>query len=117
MFSFFRALIPVAHAQDYTDELDSAGAAVYGSAEAASVQADLPSMIGVVIGAFLSILGIYLLYLFLRSGYLWMTAQGNSKQVDDAKTTMVNAVIGLVIITAAYAITGFVIDSLGTLAY
>jgi hypothetical protein len=39
---------------------------------------------------------------------MWMTAQGNSAQVDKAKDLLINAVIGLVIVTAAYSITSFV---------
>lgn len=115
MFSLLRFFLPFAHAQDYTTELDNAGTAVYGSSDAAAAQADLPALIGTIVGGLLGLLGIYLLYLFLRAGYLWMTAQGNSKKVDEAKDTMINAVIGLIIVVAAYSIVNFVIDSLGSL--
>ena len=39
---------------------------------------------------------------------MWMTAQGDSGQVTKAKDLLINALIGLIIITAAYSITTFV---------
>ena len=35
--------------------------------------------------------------LIIWAGLQWMTAQGNSSQVDKAKDLMINAVIGLII--------------------
>ena len=100
-------------AQDYTTQLNNTGVAVYGTANPAS--SNLPYIVGNIINAFLSILGIYFLYLVMRSGWLWMSAQGDSKQVVEAKDTMVRAIVGLIILMAAYSITNYVIDSLGTL--
>jgi hypothetical protein len=42
------------------------------------------------------------------AGYQWMTAGGNEEQVAKAKKNISNAVIGLIIILAAYAITWFI---------
>jgi len=50
--------------------------------------------------------------LIIYAGFLWMTAGGNPEQVDKAKQWLTNAIIGLAIILAAYAISGFVIDNL-----
>jgi hypothetical protein len=36
-----------------------------------------------------------------------MTARGNEKDVTQAKDTLVNATIGIILIVAAYAITNF----------
>jgi hypothetical protein len=44
----------------------------------------------------------------IYAGILWMTAQGNDQQVTKAKTLMINSVIGIIIVFAAYAITAFV---------
>jgi hypothetical protein len=46
------------------------------------------------------------------AGLSWMTASGNQEKVNKAKDLMINAVIGLVIVMAAYAITAFVGDKL-----
>lgn len=74
--------------------------------------ADLPVIIGNIIYIFLSLLGIVLLGILLYAGWRWMTAQGDAKQVDEAKTWIRNGVIGLVIILSAFAITRFVMDAL-----
>jgi hypothetical protein len=72
----------------------------------------LPTLIGNFINVILGILGILLVVYFVYAGFLYMTAQGESKKVDSAKGIMKDAVIGLVIIVFAYAIAGFVIDTL-----
>ncbi|HTK60476.1 MAG TPA: hypothetical protein VL283_04740, partial [Candidatus Baltobacteraceae bacterium] len=43
--------------------------------------------------------------------FLWMTARGDSKKVDQAKQLIVSAIVGVVIIAAAYGITDLVIKS------
>ncbi len=74
---------------------------------------DLPTMIGRLISAFLGVLGIVLLVIIIYAGFLWMTAGGNAEQVDKAKKWMINAVVGLIIVLASYAITAFIINALG----
>lgn len=73
---------------------------------------DLPTIIGRVIGVALTLLGLLLLVYILYGGFLWMTAGGEEKNVTKAKDIIKNAVIGLVIIVAAYAIANFVIAQL-----
>ncbi len=97
---------------DYTGELDNAGEAVYGSADA--LQGNIYYIIGSVISILISILGIIFLVLVLYAGYLWMTAGGNEKQVEKAKDVMIRATVGLVILLAAYSISNFVVQSLIT---
>jgi hypothetical protein len=48
----------------------------------------------------------------LYGGFKWMTAQGDTKAVDEAKKVLIAGIIGLVIIVSAYAIATFVINSL-----
>ncbi|MDP3900432.1 MAG: hypothetical protein Q8Q23_05115 [bacterium] len=59
---------------------------------------------------FTALLGIVFLILMLYGGYLWMSARGNEQQVEKAQSLIRSAVIGLIIIIAAYAITYFVIS-------
>ena len=73
---------------------------------------DLASIVGVVIQAFLSLLGVLFLVYMLYGGYNWMVAQGDEDKVKKAKETIQRAIIGLIIIIAAYAITYFVFGSL-----
>lgn len=46
------------------------------------------------------------------AGVRWMTAKGNEEFVTKARETMEAAVIGLIVITAAYAITNFIFTKL-----
>jgi cytochrome b subunit of formate dehydrogenase len=56
----------------------------------------------------LSILAVIFIVTTIIAGYQWMTAGGNEEQVAKAKKNISNAVIGLIIILAAYAITWFI---------
>lgn len=68
----------------------------------------LLNRVGGVVGLILSFVGVIFLILTVYAGIMWMTAQGNSSQVDKAKDLLINAIIGLIIISAAYSITAFV---------
>lgn len=87
-----------------------------GAGLGAGQTAELPTIIGRVINVILGFLGIILLFYVLMAGFKWMTAGGNSKQTDEAKDMIKNAVIGMVIIVAGFAISNFVIKQLATLA-
>ena len=106
-------LVPsFAFAQLSPDEtgLDATGQEAYG--ELIDDQ-DLGGYIGSrVITPLLSLVGLIFLLLMIYAGFLWMTAAGNETQVGKAKNIMTAAVIGTIIIAAAYAITNFVFDSL-----
>lgn len=81
-----------------------------------TASADLPTIIGRVINVLLGFLGIVLLFYVLLAGFKWMTAGGNEKATTEAKEMIKNAVIGMVIIVAGFAISNFVITQLTTLA-
>jgi TRAP-type C4-dicarboxylate transport system permease small subunit len=63
---------------------------------------------GKLIGVVLSFVGVLFLVLMIYAGITWMTAQGNEQQVSKAKDLLINSIIGIVLIFAAYAITAFV---------
>jgi hypothetical protein len=67
---------------------------------------------GQIIGSLLSLVGAIFLILMIYGGIMWMTAAGNDKQVLTAKSIITRAVIGLVVIFSAYAITAFLGSSL-----
>ena len=73
---------------------------------------DLITIIGTVIKVFLGLLGIIFLILVIYSGFLWMTAGGDDKQVARAKKTLINAVVGIVIVLFSYAIASFIVNAL-----
>lgn len=68
----------------------------------------IPVIIGDIIGAVLAFIGVLFLILTIYGGITWMTAQGNEQQVEKAKQIIIAAVIGLIIVLSAYAITAFV---------
>ncbi len=72
----------------------------------------LTQIIGSIINIALGFLGIVLLGYLLYAGFLWMTAGGDEKKVGTARTMISQAIIGLIIIVAAFAISTFVLGSL-----
>lgn len=74
---------------------------------------DLPSFAGKVIGAALSLIGVAFFALMVYGGFLWMTAHGKEEQAKKALDTVISAVLGIVIIIGAYALTSFLFKSVG----
>jgi len=68
-------------------------------------------IIAIVIKAILSLLAIIFIILIILGGFKWMTSAGNATKIDSAKQTISNAVIGLVIVVASYAIATFVLGA------
>lgn len=95
---------------DLKNQLNNAAAPGWGGPPGAGN--NLPGIIQTAISAFLGLLGIIFLVLIIYAGFEWMTAQGDEEKVTKAKDTLTRAVIGLVIIIAAYSITYFVFSSL-----
>lgn len=65
----------------------------------------LPEIIGQVISLILAFLGVIFLILMIYGGYIWMLARGNEQEIEKAKSIIRNALIGLIVVLAAYAIT------------
>ena len=70
------------------------------------------SIMAAVIKGFLGLLGIIFVILIITAGYNWMTAAGEEEKVNKAKDTLKRAIIGLIIVVSAYAITYFVFTNL-----
>jgi hypothetical protein len=69
-------------------------------------------IIGQVISAALLLVGTIFLILLVYAGYLWMIARGNTEKVERALDTIKAAVIGLIIVAGAYAITSYVVSKI-----
>ena len=54
------------------------------------------------------LIGVIFFILIIYGGILWMTAGGNDTQLKNAQKTITTAVIGLIIVLSAYAITMFI---------
>ena len=57
-------------------------------------------------------MGVIFIILIILAGYNWMTAGGEEEKVNKAKQMIYRAIIGLIIIMSAYAITYFVFTNL-----
>ena len=69
-------------------------------------------IVAAVIKGFLALLGVIFIILIIHAGYRYMMARGNEEQVKEARDQIRRAIIGLLIIIAAYAITYFVFSYL-----
>lgn len=87
---------------------DIAAKSGYGQVDSSTLSETVGKIIRIVLG----LLGTVFLCLTVYAGFLWMTAAGNSEQVEKALGILKTAVIGLVIILASYSITYFVLDSI-----
>lgn len=62
----------------------------------------------------LGFLGSIAVVLIVLAGFKWMTAAGNEDKIAESKKLMSAAVVGLVIILMAFALTSFVINAVVT---
>jgi cytochrome bd-type quinol oxidase subunit 2 len=65
-----------------------------------------------IIQVILGFLGVLCVLLMIYAGFTWMTASGEKDKIDKASKTMTAAVIGLLIVLAAFAVTVFVTRAL-----
>ncbi|MBI4433437.1 hypothetical protein HY632_01570 [Candidatus Uhrbacteria bacterium] len=101
-----------AYAADLPPDVAAQTGAAATGAGAGQQEAQLEVVVANIIRISLSLVGILLVAYLVFGGYKWMTSGGESKEVEEAKTIIRNAVIGLAIILLAYSISLFVIKGL-----
>jgi len=76
----------------------------------------LPAVVGTIVGAILALVGVIFLMMIIYGGFLWMTSAqaGEKDKILKAKKIIVNSIIGLIIILAAYSITNFIFETITT---
>jgi hypothetical protein len=79
-----------------------------GDLKTALIKDTPQEIVGRIIGAVLSLLGVIFFLLVIYGGLRWMIAQGNEGEVEKAKEILIAATIGLIIVLSAYAITSFI---------
>ncbi len=79
------------------------------AANAGLASGSLTDTIASLIRTVLGFLGIVAVLIILMGGFKWMTAGGSETKVKEAKTFIIQGIIGLVIVIAAFAIAQFVI--------
>lgn len=118
LFMLFGANLALAQPADEEDAGDTSGihAGLDEAAEIAGIpqegESSIPARIGNIISYALGFVGVVFLILMIAGGLMWMTAAGNDERVNKAKSLITNAVIGMVIVFSAYAITYFVTETL-----
>ena len=75
-------------------------------------QSSPEDMVVSVINWILGILALVAVVMILVGGFKWMTAGGNEEKVEGAKKLLIAAIIGLVIILAAWGISVYAINNL-----
>ncbi len=110
-------LIPMLSAQAAEGTGNTLNTTITGPADIMLSQSGLNSfslgtIIAFVIQAALSLLGVIFLVIIVFAGYRWMTAAGNEESIKKAQEAIKRAIIGLVIVLMAYAITYFVFNQL-----
>lgn len=84
----------------------------YAQGTGLSNSQDIRIIIAKIIRVVLGLLGIIAVGIIMYAGWLWMTSEGNEEKVTQAKKTLTNAVIGLIIILASFAIASFILNKL-----
>jgi TRAP-type C4-dicarboxylate transport system permease small subunit len=57
------------------------------------------------------LVGVIFLILMVYGGYIWMIARGNDELISKAKDTIRSAIIGIIIVVGAYAITSYLVNA------
>jgi hypothetical protein len=110
----FLILPHLAFGQDFLGELQNAGSntgLVAGGSEDAG-ETQITNTIATGIEILLGFVGVIFLILMVYAGFMWMLARGNEQAIEKSKHLMESAIIGLVIVLAAYGITVFVMERL-----
>ncbi|HEX9008135.1 MAG TPA: hypothetical protein VF837_02640 [Patescibacteria group bacterium] len=81
--------------------------------DASGVKTQTGVFISALVGTLTVVGGLAFVIYFFLGALKWITAGGDKAKVQDAQSSMVNGVIGLVAITAAYFIVGIVGGVLG----
>ena len=109
---------PFQYTKIFMDLAAGLGAKVLGGVDTTAREAGLlttaqPTQIaGNIINVILGLSGIILVIILVYAGILYLTSQGGEEKIKEAKTLIKRAVIGIVIIAAAYAISIFIVSQL-----
>ncbi|MBI4779652.1 hypothetical protein HY797_04365 [Candidatus Falkowbacteria bacterium] len=71
-------------------------------------ETDLPTLIGRIVGVGLSLLGVVFFVIIVYAGISWIMAMGKEEKINQAKEMIIGAILGLIVVLAAYAITHLV---------
>ncbi len=108
----FLVWAPPVFAQEFDNAIDETAFETFAEQAGFGGAADIRVIIARLIRTALTFAGVVLFAYVVYGGVLWMTSQGEVDKIAKAKRTLLNAIIGVVIILSSWAITTFVINSL-----
>jgi len=106
IFQVFLALPAAAQLLSNTTNLDSMSIETKNAAGLGDIS--IGQVVAQIIKVVLGLLSIVFLILIVMAGFKWMTAGGNEEQIKKSTATIKAAVIGLIIVLAAYTLTYFI---------
>jgi len=74
-------------------------------------------IVSTVLTMVLGLMGAIFLVLAIYAGYNWMMARGNEEMVEKSKKTLANAIIGIIVVLAAYAMVRIIVEILGRVVF
>lgn len=94
-------------------QADAASTGLSDTAQVAGYEeGNIVTIIAGVINIVLGVLGLVFVILIIYGGILWMTAVGNKESLTKAKTVLTSAIVGILIVIGAYAISAYVVTAL-----
>jgi len=88
--------------------LDQLGKASGYDTQLSQAENPLAMVVSQALLALFGVLGMIFLVIVVYAGFRWMTAGGNSEQIEESKQLIKNAAIGLAIVILSYTITYFI---------
>jgi len=111
IMSFAAAVMPISETmaqatapKDIQGGLTDVGGAYPENVGSNSTAVDIPGMAKKIINWALYLAGMIAVIFVIIGGFLYMTSAGDAGQAGKGKTTLINAIIGLVIIVLSYVI-------------
>ena len=68
----------------------------------------MTAMISNILAIATAVAGIYFIVYFIMAAFSWITSEGDSGKLQKARNQMIQAIIGLALIVATYAVVGLV---------
>lgn len=122
LFILIRLIVSPANAAETASTIQSGISATASTGRLGNVcaqqtlQACVTAIAGSAINTVLAFTGLILLGYLLYAGFLWMTSGGEDDKAGEARTMIKNAVIGIVILSTAFAISSYVLGALNSIA-
>ena len=108
------AMVTPVYADDVFCDQEGLSATVKESMGCSSTEAALPETIKNILNFVVGVGGLVAVIYVVIGGYGYMTSQGDSAKLQKAKSTILYAVIGLVICSLAFVIVNFALGSLNS---